>query len=130
MAVCRPEPGLWGLCCAGVELQGASGRHNQEIAQIGMPRSAKMSMAETDDGRVVILVPCAVFINIRIILAIYRIRDCIRIRTELHCPEGNRSTGEGVSHIGGTDKRLIIIDQAIGRMSDIMLSTYRIRLPT
>src|SRR5690606_28850575 len=129
MAVCRPEPGLWRLCCAGVELQGASGRHNQEIAQIGMPRSAKMSMAETDDGRVVILVPCAVFINIRIILAIYRIRDCIRIGTELHCPEGNRSTGEGVSHLGGTDKWLYVIDQAIGRLGGGTPRTARIRRP-
>src|SRR5690348_2032439 len=78
-------PGLAGN--AGIEPQFAHGGHDQEIAEIGMPRAAEMRMTKTYDGLVVILIACAILIDIGIVFAILFIGDRIRIRTELHRPK-------------------------------------------
>ena len=67
--------------CTRIEFQFTSGRHHQNISQIRMSCTVEMRVAETYDGRVLILVAGTIFVNLCLISTIQIMRDGIRIRT-------------------------------------------------
>jgi len=70
-----------------------------------------MGVAEANNGIVFVLVAGAVFIHFSVIGVVFRIpiANGIGIRGELYHSEGHCSTGEGMAHALGTDKRIYIL---------------------
>ena len=62
-----------------IKLKRSNFRHDQEIAQIGMPRAVEVGMAETHYGFIIILVTSAITIYLRIIFPIHVVGDGIGI---------------------------------------------------
>ena len=81
-----------------VDLQFSGEGHQQNITEVGMPRSAEMGMAEADDGTVFMLVAGTVFIRARLINSIDVMRNGIGVRTYLYNAKRSTSTGECMSH--------------------------------
>ena len=63
----------------GIQLQGPGLGYHQDVAQVGMPRSAEMRVAETHDGRVVVLVAGATGIDFRLVFSKDIMRDRVGV---------------------------------------------------
>ena len=72
---------FWLVGCTRIEFQFAGGRHHQNVSQIGMACASEMGVAEAYDGRVLILVSGAIFVNLFLISTVQIMRNGIRIRT-------------------------------------------------
>ena len=97
------------------ELQRAGGRHQQDIAQIGMSRTTQVGMAETDDSRVTVSIAGAVFVGFALVASAHVVGDGVGIGAELHQSEGGAGTGEGVPHAVGTDDWVHVVGRLLGR---------------
>lgn len=71
-----------------------------------MTGTTKVCMAEADNGIVVVLVSRAVGIYVGVVSTIHRIRNRIRLRAQLHHPEGHGGTGVAMTHALGADERV------------------------
>ena len=92
----------------GIELKGAGLGHNQDVAKIGMPRTAQMGMAEADYGIVGILVAGAIVICPGLVLSRHVMGNGVGIRRELDGTERSAGSGETMAHAGRTDHRIDI----------------------
>ena len=99
-------------CCTGVQFQRTGGRHNQDIAQVGMPRAAEVRMTETDDAAILILIAGAILVGAGLVFPVDVVRDGVRIRTELDQSEGNAGPGKGMSHPVSPDDGIDSINHA------------------
>ena len=75
-----------------------------------MPGSAEMSVAEAHDGAVFVLIAGAIFINTRLVTAVFHHRDSVGVWTELHYSVRRASTGKGVPHAVSADNRIDVIN--------------------
>lgn len=85
--------------------------HDEEIAEVGMPRAVKVSMAEAHNGFIIILVACAVTIYLRIVFPLCIVRDGIRIGTELNESKRHTGPGKGMPHFAGAYQRFYVGDE-------------------
>ena len=90
----------------GIDLQFPGERHQQDIAEVGMSCSTEMRMAEADDGTVLMLVACTVFIHARLIDTVDVVRNGIGIRTYLYDAEWGAGTRKCMSHPVCSDDRV------------------------
>ena len=93
---------------AGIQFQRAGGRHQQDISEIGVARSAEMRVAEAYDCRVRIAVAGAIFIDTRLVFAVHIVRDGVRVRAQLNPAERHARARKSVSHTVGSDERIDI----------------------
>ena len=100
---------------AGVQLQWAGGRHQQQVAQVRVPRSAEVGMAETHDGGVLITVSGTIGIRALLIHSAYVVGDGVCIGTELYPAEGSTGSGKDVPHPVGPYQGIDIICRLLGR---------------
>ena len=68
-----------------------------------------MRVAETNDSGIFILITGAVSINVFVIGAIYSVRNCVGIGTQLNHAKGNTCPRESMPHFLSSDKRVDII---------------------
>ena len=91
---------------SGIKLQGTSGRHYEDVSQVGMAGAAEMGVAETDDCRIIVAVACAGLVDLRLVFSVYVVRNGVSVRTQLDASEGNAGPGESVSHSVSSDERV------------------------
>ena len=89
-----------------VDLQFSGEGHQQNITEVGMPRSAEVGMAEADDGTVFMLVAGTVFIHARLIDTVDVMRNGIGIRTYLYDTKRSAGAGKCMSHPVCSDDRI------------------------
>ncbi len=99
---------------SGIQLHIAHGRHQQDVSQVGMSRTAKVRVAETYDGFIPILVAGTILIRILLISAIHIVRNCVCVRTQLYPSKRSTSTGESMSHPVCPDNRIHVICRLLG----------------
>ena len=106
MGIPAPIP-LFG-CIGGARVQPdlPRKRHQQDVSEVRMPRPAEMPVAETDDGRIVMAVACAMVIDPGLVPAGHVMGNRVGVRAELDASEGNAGAGEGMPPAGGADKRI------------------------
>ena len=92
------------LRCAGIQLQGTRLGHDEQVAQVGMARTAKVGMTEAHDGIVGMLIPSTVLVNASLIMTINAVRNGVGIGRQLHDAKGGTGSWEGVSHSLGADE--------------------------
>src|SRR5580698_3408967 len=66
-----------------------------------MAGTAKMSMAEANDGLVVVLIARTVFVHIGVVFPVFLIGDGVGVRAELDHAERRGCAGIRVAHSGG-----------------------------
>ena len=93
---------------AGVKSQRSRGRHQEDVAQVGVSSAAEVGVAEPDDRRVRIAVAGAIFIDTRLVFAVHIVRDGVRVRTKLDSAERHARPRKSVSHSVGADERIYI----------------------
>ena len=64
---------------AGIQLQRAGLRHEQDVAQVGVARAAEMRVAEAHDCVVRISVAGAIIIDARLVFPVHIVGDGIRV---------------------------------------------------
>ncbi len=84
---------------------GMGHRHQQDVSQVRMSRTTKMSVTEANNGLVPILVTGTILVGIFLISSIYIMRNCVCVRTQLYPSERSASTGKSVPHPIGPDNR-------------------------
>ena len=88
-------------------------RHQKDIPQIRMPRSAQMRMAEPDNCRIIILVSGTIPISIFLVNTVNIMRHVLRIGTQLHRSIRDTSPREGMSHTFSPDKGIHVIHRIL-----------------
>ena len=91
---------------AGVELCLTTVRHDEDVAQVAVSRSAEMGVAEAHDTAVAVLVAGAVVIHSWLIHPIDVVGDGVGVGTQLHKAVREAGSGEGVPHAVGADKHV------------------------
>ena len=74
-----------------------------------MPCAAKVSMAETHDGIVLVLVAGAILVDTFLVLAVHVVWYGVSLGTELHQPKRDARPWEGMSHTVGADDRVYVL---------------------
>ena len=97
---------------ARVELQCSGGRHDQDVAQIGVAGAAEVGVAEADDRRIFVLVSRTVFVCARLVDSVDVVRDGVRVGTQRNDSVRYAGTGENVSHFVGADDRVDLVYRA------------------
>ena len=92
--------------CAWVELRLTTVRHDENIAQVAVSRSAEMGVAEAHDAAVAVLITGTVVIDTRLINPVDVVRNGIGVGTQLHKAVGETGSGKGVPHTVGADKNI------------------------
>ena len=100
---------------AGVQLQRAGSRHQQQVAQVRMPRSAEVGVAEAHDSGVLVTVSGTISIRALLIHSVYVVGDGVCIGTELYPTERSAGSGKDVSHPVGSYQGIDIIRRLLGR---------------
>ncbi len=100
---------VWVVACAGIQFQGSGGRHQQDVAQIRVPRAAEVRVAESDDRRIRVAVAGAIFIDTWLVFPVHVVRDCVRVWAKLNPTERHARPGESVSHPVGSYEWIDII---------------------
>ena len=100
---------------AGVQLQRAGSRHQQQVAQVRVACSAEVGMAETHDGGVLVTVSGTIGIRALLIHSAYVVGDGVCIGAELYPTERSAGSGKDVSHPVGSYQRIDIIRRLLGR---------------
>ncbi len=93
---------------AWLKMKRTIGRHNQHVAEIAMASTAEVGMAEPHDGGVMILIACAIGIDLGLVSAINVMRYGVGLRAELYDAERRAGTREGVTHAIGAYHRVDI----------------------
>ena len=113
MAEARPIPFFRPLGTSGIQFKVAGSGHDQYVAQVGMSRAAEVSVAETYDCLISILVSGAIFIGVFLISACYVVRHRVGVGAQLHESERSTCSGEGVPHAVGAYDWIYIISRAV-----------------
>lgn len=100
---------------AGVQFQRAGGWHQQQVAQVRVPRSAEVGVAEAHDGGVLVTVSGTIGIRALLIHSVYVVGDGVCIGTELYPAEGSAGSGKDVPHPVGPYQGIDIIRRLLGR---------------
>ena len=99
--------GVFGRAAFGAYLP--HGRHQQDVAQVGVPRAAQMCVREADDRRVVVLVSGAVAVGLGLVLAVDVVRHHLRVGAQLHDAVRHAGPGENVPHAAGAYHRVDVV---------------------
>src|SRR5690606_7892602 len=97
--------------CSWIQLHLSLGRHNQNIPKVGMSCSREMRMTKTNNGWIIVLITCTVFIYITRILSVDRIRDGIGFGAQLYRSKRNSCPRKGMPHFCSSDQWFDILAQ-------------------
>lgn len=89
---------------AGVQQERTGGGHDEQVSQVGMSCSAEVGVAESHNGSVAVLVPCAVLVHVGLIDAIHVVGNGVGVGAEPDDAEGYTCSGEGMPHAVGADE--------------------------
>lgn len=92
-----------------IELRLAGVRHDEDVAEVAMPSTAEMSVTESNNAAVAVLVTGTIVVGTWLIHTIDIVRNGVRIGTQLHETVWIARPWEGVSHAIGTNKRIDIL---------------------
>ena len=84
--------------------------HQQDVAQVRVARPAEMRVRKAHDGAVFILVAGAVLVGARLVGSLDVVGNHFRVGRQLYSAKRYAGSGEGVSHSGGADEGIDILD--------------------
>lgn len=103
-AVMERAAKLWSPALVRTQIRPSDRGHHQQIAQITVACAAEAGVGKPQNGGVFVLIACAVFVGVGVVVAIrLQKRLIMGLGGDLHHAIGHRRSGIGVAHSGGPD---------------------------
>ena len=98
---------------AGFQTNLARNRHHQDITEVGMSCAAQMSMGESDDSRIPILITCAIPVCLSVVFPVPVERSRLGVRTELDTAVRHAGPRKHVSHAACSNEGIDIVEDIL-----------------
>ena len=98
---------------AGLKAYLSGSRHHQNVSEVGMPCAAQMSMGESDDCRIPILITCAIPVCLAVVFTVPVERGRLGVGTELDTSVRHAGPRKYVSHAACSNEGVDIVEDIL-----------------